>query len=87
MPIGGAKHQAGLAADDTKYLMAFGMVVVVVINPVTPLRRPSIGAESFLEQCSWVGALNGNDQRSQVCIAHAFVEASKHHADTHGTKK
>jgi hypothetical protein len=59
MAIRAAQHQPGLAAGDAKHFMTFGMVVMVAINPVSPLRRPAIGAEGFLKQRSWVAALNG----------------------------
>ncbi|MNQ93001.1 hypothetical protein D3C85_1084450 [compost metagenome] len=58
--IGPAQHQACMPAGHPKHFMAFGMVVVVVVHAVAPLRWPAIGVENLLEQCGRVAALDGN---------------------------
>ena len=60
MSVGPAEHQLRMTNGNPEHFMALGVVVVIVVNPVAPLRWPAIGVESLLEQRGRVVAFDGN---------------------------
>ncbi|MCY1442654.1 hypothetical protein D9M71_590310 [compost metagenome] len=80
--IGPAQHQACMPAGHPKHFMAFGVVVVIVIYPIAPLRRPAVGTEGFFEQRRWIVALDsdgfGIDQHRQTRVVRHPAIAFEH---------
>ena len=80
--IGSAQHQACVPAGHPKHFMAFGVVVVIVIYPITPLRRPAVGTEGLLEQGSWIVAMDSDglrvDQHRQTRVVRHPAIAFEH---------
>lgn len=67
-----------MTADNAKHFMTFGVIVVEVVDPVTPLRWPAIGPERFLEQRRRIAAIDGNclgvdEHRQARVIGHPVV--------------
>ncbi len=60
MSVGPAEHQSRMANGNPEHFMALGVIVVIIVNPVAPLRWPAIGVESLLEQRGRVVAFDGN---------------------------
>src|SRR5579872_6365533 len=56
-----AEHQVRRAGDNAENLMRGGVVVVVVIDSVAPLRRPSIAGKKLLVHGRWIRTLRLDD--------------------------
>jgi hypothetical protein len=76
MPILAAQHQFGVAARETKHFMRRGVIVVKVVNAVTPLWRPTVKLEPRFEVSGGVAELHQKLRSGRAELADVRCSAS-----------